>query len=371
MKILADQYLYRLSEFIPEGVPVEYYKPEEGFPAHAADFDALLIRTVTRVNPDTLPVAGHLKFIGTATAGFDHVDTAHLEKLGIWFARSAGCNANAVAEYVLTALYHWADMSGSRLSDKKVGIVGMGHTGGRVAGYLGKLGIAYAGFDPPKEEREPDFTSCSEEELLGCDILTFHVPLTSFGLDDYPTRHMCNTEWLERGFDLIINAARGGVVDEIALLRARGKGLITDYILDVWENEPLFSDEIAEGAFIATPHIAGYSRQAKWLASKIVADQMCDFFSLEKSEHSFRWSPPKNTLSNVRGDFARFLWENQSIAHYDREFRKTIGTDPVTKKEKFARLRSETDTRFEFASIIRALGISESLDPADPLQVFL
>src|SRR5690554_2530369 len=171
MKILADHYLYKLSDLIPEDTGLERYIPEEGLPPGATDFDALLIRTVTKINPHTLPHAGNLKFIGTATAGFDHVDITHLEKLGIEFALSEGCNANAVAEYVLTVLYRWAEVSEISLPDKKIGIVGMGNTGGRIAGYLKMLNIEFAGFDPPKQEREPGFISCSTEELLGCDIL--------------------------------------------------------------------------------------------------------------------------------------------------------------------------------------------------------
>src|SRR5690625_7085896 len=101
----------------------------------------MLIRTVTPIHPDTLPAAGNLKFIGTATAGYDHVDIAHLKSLGIHFSRSAGCNSNAVAEYIITALHHWAEVAEENLQEKKIGIAGMGYTGSGVARYLEKLGI--------------------------------------------------------------------------------------------------------------------------------------------------------------------------------------------------------------------------------------
>src|SRR5690625_6254922 len=112
---------------------------------------------------------------------------------------------------------------------------------------------------------------------------------------------MGSSEWWEEGFDLILNAARGGVVDEQALLDARRRGRVGDYILDVWEGEPEFWDEIAAEAFIATPHIAGYSKQAKWLASKLVADQMCEFFGLEKREASFLRSEEHTSELQSRG----------------------------------------------------------------------
>ena len=412
MKLLADHYLYRLSHFIPEDVQVEYYKPEEGFPRGATGYDAMLIRTVTPIHPDTLPEAGNLKFIGTATAGYDHVDIAHLKRLGIHSSRSAGCNSNAVAEYIITALHHWAEVTGENLQKKKIGIMGMGYTGSGVARYLEKLGIRFAPYDPPRAQRETDFVSCTQEELLQCDILTFHVPLTRSGA--HPTWHMGSSEWMEEGFDLILNAARGGVVDEHALLAARRRGRVGDYILDVWEGEPEFRDEIAAEAFIATPHIAGYSKQAKWLASKLVADQMCEFFGLEKRETSFRDThreelsrmpesggqrnePESSALQEMqnvtgspdskensptlqgrkaergrsRSDFARFLWKHHKIDFYDSRLRKMIGSDPVTKRREFSLLRSETETRFEFASLLSVLGLTGSLEPDDPLRIFL
>lgn len=412
MKLLADHYLYRLSDFIPRGVQVEYYNPEEGFPPSANGYDALLIRTVTPINPDTLPAAGNLKFIGTATAGYDHVDITHLKNLGIHFSRSAGCNSNAVAEYIITALYHWADVTGENLREKKVGITGMGHTGSGVARYLDKLGVRFAGFDPPKAQRESGFVSCTKEELLKCEILTFHVPLTCSGA--HPTWHMCSSGWLDEGFDLILNAARGGVVDEKALLNAQRTGQVGDYILDVWEGEPEFRDEIADEAFIATPHIAGYSKQAKWLASKLVANQMCEFFGLEKHEASFHdthmdelggieqgrshRSEPGLSSHQVkrsetasrssgesssgfhghkaeelrsRSEFARFLWNHHKIDLYDSGLRKMIGSAPAIKKREFSLLRSETDTRFEFASVLSELDLTGSLEPDDPLRIFL
>src|SRR5690625_8018719 len=126
MKLLADHYLYKLSHFIPEDVQVEYYKPEERFPRGATGDDAMLIRTVTPIHPDALPEAGNLKFIGTATAVYDHVDIAHLKRLGIHFSRSAGCNSNAVAEYIITALHHWAEVAEENKQAKKSGIADEG-----------------------------------------------------------------------------------------------------------------------------------------------------------------------------------------------------------------------------------------------------
>ncbi|MCC5940399.1 MAG: 4-phosphoerythronate dehydrogenase [Balneolaceae bacterium] len=356
MKVLADQFLYNVRELLPNSCECSLFDPSDGFPEKAPLYDALLIRTVTKINRETLPDPGNLKFIGTATAGFDHVDQNHLKKLGVAFARSEGCNASAVGEYVLTSLYKWADSKNRDLKNLQIGIVGCGNTGSAVNFYLKRLGIKTVLYDPPKDRREPTFSSASEEELLNCDILTFHTPLTASG--DDPTVHICGEKWLNREFKLVINSARGGVVDEKSLLKAKEIGLIEDYILDVWEGEPDFSDEVASEAFIATPHIAGYSREAKQRASEMVITELCRFFNLKQPDTVFNEIPPALRKSDSLS-FASFLWENNQVDLYDLELRKLIGMSSVTKSEKFAELRSQTKTRFEFATLLKS---SEQID---------
>jgi erythronate-4-phosphate dehydrogenase len=360
MKILADQYLFKLHELIPDGTELTLFDPAAGFPGHAPQFDCLLIRTVTKINPQTLPEAGNLKFIGTATAGFDHIDTVHLDKLDIRYGRSAGCNARAVAEYVITCLFRWLTTREADLSRQKVGVVGCGHTGGAVIGLLKKLNIGYVPYDPPKAEADQSFHSASLEELLTCTILTFHTPLTSGG--SHPTRHMCNSKWLKHPFDLIINAARGGVLNETDLIKAFQKGITEDFILDVWEGEPLFSNTMAENAFIATPHIAGYSHEAKFRASRIIVDEMCAIFNLDPKPHiTHDRFDPSNAVLGHSASFSDFMWHNNQIEHYDSELRKLIGLPDKAKAEGFANLRTETTTRFEYQTIL------EAMDTGDPI----
>jgi erythronate-4-phosphate dehydrogenase len=367
MNIIADQYLYKLKELIPEGVNLTTFDPKDGFPGNAHYFDALLIRTVTKINADTLPIAGNLTFIGTATAGFDHMDRDHLKSLGITFGRAAGCNARAVAEYVITCLYRWADNREADLHQKKVGIVGCGHTGGAVMNLLEKLSISYLPYDPPKNEIEPTFQTARLDDLLQCDILTFHTPLTAKGT--HPTFHMCDALWLNHKFDLIINTARGGVVQETDLLNLYHNDLVGDYILDVWETEPVFSNRVAENAFIATPHIAGYSREAKLRASQMVAEEMCRFFNLQPKSINATHTPPRNMLMKDEDlSFSDFMWNNNQIDLYDTETRKLIGMPDKLKGEGFATLRAETPTRFEYRTILKSL---ETDDPIpDEFKIF-
>ncbi|HMB41254.1 MAG TPA: 4-phosphoerythronate dehydrogenase [Balneolaceae bacterium] len=367
MKILADKYLYKLDKLVPAWAKLDLYDPDDGLPEGVSHYDALLIRTVTKINAKTLSSPGKLSFIGSATAGFDHVDLDYLNDIGIAFARSEGCNANAVAEYVITALYKWADERDVDLPSRQVGIVGCGNTGSRVAGYLKELGVQTVLYDPPKALREKSFTSSAESDLLECDILTFHTPLRNTG--SHPTVHICSEEWLKQGFSLVVNTSRGGVVDEEALFKSHQEGKTKDYILDVWENEPLFDDDVAQHAFLTTPHIAGYSKEAKWKASEMVVHKMCEHFALKKPGSSFNLHPSLSEKPAGQNSFAGFLWKYSNLKKYDRLFKPLIGLTDDEKSHRFAKLRSETDTRFEFSAIMKSYGSRSNLP--DEATIFL
>lgn len=350
MNILADKYIYKLKELLPQSLNVTLFDPNHGLPKHTSRFDALLVRTVIPINQQTLPEAGNIKFIGTASAGYDHLDLDYLESLGITCASSAGCNANAVAEYVLTVVHKWAESFHCDLTQKKIGVIGCGATGGALVHLLRKLNLPVTCFDPPKEKHTPSFQSASLPELLQCDILSFHTPLTTSGA--HPTFHLCNSKWFQAGFNLIINASRGGVVDESSLLAAYAGNKVDAYILDVWENEPVFSDEVANNAFIATPHIAGYSIEAKTKATSQIVDQLLQFWGEEKQvTHQNISSEHKEPLPEL--SFAEFLWEHHKINYYDRELRKLTGLEPSEKSKRFAKLRSETQLRAEFRTMVK------------------
>lgn len=352
MDILADQYLYKLNEFLPKACSLTLYDPEEGFPDDAPQFDAFLVRTVTAINKRTLPDTERLQFIGSATAGTDHIDTDYLERCGIEFAHSAGCNSRAVAEYVITALYRWGEQKGTDPEKLKVGVVGCGNAGSALIGLLDKLNIERVMYDPPKEEREDTFQSASVDELLSSDVLSFHTPLVQSGT--YATRHLCSAGWLDKKFKLIINTARGGVVDERALFSAMEHDFVDDAVLDVWENEPVFSDQMAQKSLIATPHIAGYSRQAKWRASEIVVRQLCNHFDLDYSEPDMNDRLKRKQAEQIKEhSFSGFLWKNNNIEFYDRKLREMIGLPDREKASNFAKLRSQTETRFEYQSLLK------------------
>lgn len=355
VNILADQYLKYLDELLPEKIELTRFDPAGGLPDNATNFDAILVRTVTPIAETTFPNAGNVKFIGTATAGTDHIDQNHLKELGVEFSQSEGCNANAVAEYIITVLYRWAEKSSIELTEKTIGVVGCGHTGGSVIQLLKKLGINHVAYDPPKALRETGFNSATTEELLEADILSFHTPFTNAG--DHPTNHLGSKEWFQHRFDLIINASRGGVVDEDALFQSYQQKLVRNYILDVWENEPTFSNQLAKSAFIATPHIAGYSVESKFKATKIVLTRLLQHFGLNINPDAQPdpFNPSDFTFSNDFS-FSELLWQNNQTHFYDSELRKLVGFPHEIKNKQFALLRSKTTLRHEYSSMISRKG---------------
>ncbi len=227
------------------------------------DADALMVRSVTKVN-EALLSGKAIKFVGTATAGTDHVDQAWLQRAGIGFSAAPGCNAIAVVEYVFSALLMLAERDGFALRDRTVGIVGVGNVGGRLYKRLEALGIKTLLCDPPRADRgdEGDFRPL-DELVQAADILTFHTPLYKEG--QYKTLHLADEALIRRlkPGTILINACRGAVVDNAALLKRLQENQPLSVVLDVWEPEPDLNIELLKRVDIGTPHIAGYTLEGK------------------------------------------------------------------------------------------------------------
>lgn len=236
--------------------------------------DALITRTRTRVDARLLDGID-CRFVATATIGTDHIDTAWCRANGVTVVNAPGCNAPAVAQYVLSSILH---ISPGDFRTKTLGIVGVGHVGSIVDRWARSIGMTTLLCDPPRADREGSAAFVDMEQIAAeADIVTFHTPLTRDGR--YPTFHLCDDRFLSvaRRSPLIINAARGAVVDTAALLRHRG---LPAPVIDCWENEPQISAELLARAFVATPHIAGYSRQGKIRATRMAVDALCRHFGL-------------------------------------------------------------------------------------------
>ncbi|MBZ2398499.1 4-phosphoerythronate dehydrogenase PdxB [Erwinia amylovora] len=231
--------------------------------AQLEDADALMVRSVTQVDAGLLS-GKSVKFVGTATAGTDHIDEAFLQRQGIAFSSAPGCNAIAVVEYVFSALLLLAERDGFQLTDRTVGIVGVGNVGGRLQARLAALGIRTLLCDPPRADRgdEGDFLSLSQL-VAQADVLTFHTPLFKDG--PYQTRHMADEALLcsLKPGSILINACRGAVVDNAALLKVLEQRDDLSVVLDVWEAEPDLSLPLLAKVDIATAHIAGYTLEGK------------------------------------------------------------------------------------------------------------
>ena len=269
MRILIDKYVPYLRGVLEPYAEVRYLEPEEFTPANVWEADALIVRTRTRVNA-TLLAGSRVQLVCTATIGFDHIDTAYCEQQGIRWINSPGCNAAAVSDYVEEVLRELHPHTGAT-----IGVVGVGHVGSLVAEMAEKKGYRVLTCDPLRAD-EPEFQHTPLEQIARrCDIITFHTPLTRQG--ENATYHLCDASFLEkcRPEALIINAARGGVVDEHALLASGNPCAI-----DTWEGEPHISTDLLQRANLASQHLAGYSIQGKINASNTCLAAVCDQFHL-------------------------------------------------------------------------------------------
>lgn len=263
VKILVDQNMPYSAELFSRLGNVQVV-PGRSIPRDTlSDAKALIVRSVTQVNAELL-AGSQVDFVGTATAGTDHIDKAWLQEQGIGFSAAPGCNAIAVVEYVFAALLVLAERDGFQLCDKTIGIVGVGNVGSNLDTRLKALGVRTLLCDPPRAARGDVEEFWPLEKLVAeADVLSFHTPLNKSG--PYTSWHLADADLLAALPDnrILINACRGAVVDNAALLQALEKGKNLSTVLDVWEPEPDLSLPLLAQVDIGTPHIAGYTLEGK------------------------------------------------------------------------------------------------------------
>lgn len=272
MKIVVDENILAMNEAQIAGSSdaVQWLiKPGRSITAaDVVDADALLVRSVTRVDAALL-TGSSVSFVATATSGTDHVDLDWLAQQGIAFVDAAGANANAVTEYVLAALAELVLQDDLPLWDSTVAVVGVGNVGSALIHKLRSLGVRCVACDP-LQQRLGGVEYVALEQALQADIICLHTPLTHEG--PYATFKMIDAQRLA-GMNpqaVLINAGRGEVVDNAALLAHLQSHPDRRVVLDVWEGEPRPSPELLRRVFIGTPHIAGYSMDAKLTANRQV-----------------------------------------------------------------------------------------------------
>ena len=283
-QVVIDRGIPFLDGVFPPEIDVRFLSPEEITSDSVRHADALFVRTRTKIDKELLH-GSNVRFVATATIGFDHIDQDYCHEAGIHWVSCPGCNAQAVCDYVEEAISS-IKFNNSKLT---VGVIGYGHVGKLVARMAEKRRYTVLLSDPPLG------IGLSLEQLAPqCDVLTFHTPLTREG--EYPTYHLCDANILRRckPGTLIINAARGGVIDEQALLsqlstlvqrsrsfeRMRDKNSQLSTAIDCWEGEPNVNQELLRKVDLASFHIAGYSIQGKMNASEMCLRAFCEFFSL-------------------------------------------------------------------------------------------
>lgn len=279
MKIIVDNKIPYIQQALDGWNDDIVYLPGKDFtPEAVKDADALLIRTRTTCDRRLLE-GSKVRFIGTATIGFDHIDTDYCREAGIAWSNCPGCNAGAVEQYVHAVLLLLQQQKGVDLKKACLGIVGVGHVGSHILSMAGvRMRMRVLLNDPPRKAQGESGFADLQTLARECDIITFHTPLIRDGI--YRTYHLADEAFFRslKKKPYIINTSRGEVIDTPALVRALDDGQVAGAAIDVWENEPHLDPALLRRAFIATPHIAGYSADGKANATRMVLEAFCHFF---------------------------------------------------------------------------------------------
>ena len=248
-----------------------------------------------------------MKYVGTATIGIDHLDIPYLESNNIQWANAAGCNAAAVAQYVLSAIAFWCLDSGRDIKDLTIGIVGAGNVGTELARCLDFLGIKFLLNDPPLQNEGDPRTLVTLEQVLACDVITLHVP--NIAKCPHSTNHLINAKFLGQlnNNQLLINASRGNIIDNSALEAYLLEPNPAQFVLDVFENEPAISHQLISKCLLATPHIAGHTLEGKLRGSWMVYRSFCNAFNIEPQQTESALYPQPKRVKPVAGRLEKQL----------------------------------------------------------------
>ncbi|MBT0724081.1 4-phosphoerythronate dehydrogenase PdxB [Rosenbergiella sp. S61] len=352
MKIVVDENMpYAQELFSRKGEVVRV--PGRPLPVgELQDAQALMVRSVTPVNTQ-LVADTPLAFVGSATAGTDHVELSDLEAAAITFSAAPGCNAIAVVEYVLSALLLLAERDGYQLCDKTIGIVGVGNVGSRLQARCEALGMKVLLCDPPRADRGDNENFLSLDSLVTqADILTFHTPLIKQG--DYQTWHCVDGTRLEklRPGCVLINACRGAVVDNQALKQVLTQRNDLSVVLDVWEPEPHLDQQLLADVDIGTAHIAGYTLEGKVRGTTQLYEAWTAFIGQPESITLSELLPPPDICSvEVTGEFSQSLLKRLAHLVYDVRRDDALLRLHIGDEGGFDRLRKQYQERREWSSL--------------------
>jgi erythronate-4-phosphate dehydrogenase len=362
MRILADENIPGLEALFGDDVEITRCPGRAITAQDLVSVDAVFVRSVTRVNRQLLE-GGHVRFVGTATSGRDHIDLNYLAQQGIGFCHAPGSNANSVVEYVLAAIAAVDDYLERLFSGGSVGIVGYGHIGKLLAARLEALGISYRVYDPWLEWEEVKH-AVEFPDILQCDVISLHCELTE--QQPWPSQHLIGASELRslRPDSLLINASRGPVIDNLSLRRFLSERDSRKVVLDVWESEPDINYQLLEAVTIGSAHIAGYSYDGKLLATRMLAESVAEQFGVDVSLDTGDQSQivtlpdPQSGTDLVR----QLLQASYDIVYDDALLRgAVIGAGAVEVRDNFDQLRKHYRVRRElFGSQVKTAALSDA-----------
>jgi len=352
MRILADENIPYVREAFSSLGDITTAPGREIGAELVRDAQLVLVRSITKVNAALLDDS-FVRFVATATIGEDHIDKDYLAAQGIAFASAPGSNANSVGQYVTAALLELADRLELHLADMTLGIVGVGNVGSRVLAKATALGMTCVLNDPPLERQTGDHRYRPIDEILACDIVTCHVPLTHSGPD--PTYHLVDDTLVRRMKPgaILINTSRGAVADGAAVRSALDDGHLRACVLDVWEGEPDVDVGLLERVFIGTPHIAGYSFDGKVNGTRMIYEAACRFLNVKPAwDPAPLLPPPEHPCLDVDGTAPKAVRAAvravYDIMQDDAAMRRLSSVAPLERPNRFDRLRKEYPRRREF-----------------------
>ncbi|ATR92695.1 4-phosphoerythronate dehydrogenase PdxB [Porphyromonas gingivalis] len=301
LKIVAEASVPYLRGIVDPVAAITYLHSDCFSPDTIRHARVLIVRSITKCTPALLQ-GTDVRLITTATAGFDHIDREYCESHGILWRNSPGCNATAVAQYVMCCLCRLALREGFSLKEKVMGIVGVGHVGGELKRLASAYGMEFLLCDPPRSEAEQDNSFLPLSRLAEqCDIISFHVPLTHEG--PHATYHLIDEAFLRSCADkrpILINACRGAVANTQALIRAVKSGWLQALVIDCWEGEPDIDLSLLDLADIASPHIAGFSADGKANGARMCLEAITEVFGLEfPLLHTLAPPPPTHPIIDL------------------------------------------------------------------------
>lgn len=354
LKIIADENMPALDETFAAGNELVRLNGRRIIHEHVKDADVLLVRSITRVDASLLENS-KLRFVGSATIGIDHLDTQWMTANNIQWANAPGCNADAAAQYALAMMMLACERLNKDFLQQSVGVIGRGNVGSRLVHLLQSLSMSVVACDPPLQNTgQADLVSM--QEACSQNMISLHVPLTHDG--PYPTRHLFDQQQLSQlpSGTLLVNTARGGVVDANALF-AELKNQRLSAALDVWPDEPFIDRKLLDQVVVATPHVAGSSVQGKRNGTYMIYQSFCQKFPGEKPIPDIR--ARQSTTAGIL-DFSadhslqdvlqQFIQASCPVARDDQALRSLIVHSPDAQRVQIDSLRSHYPRRLEFTS---------------------